>query len=417
MTRDGILMATMKLIGIVVILACTVTLSTVNGTPAPPNTKTFHPGQAITSVDEREPAIRRDFLGDAACQECHQEIGNTYAHTTHHLTSQLPNKDSILGKFTDRENILKTADPDLYFRMDARESGFYETAVFWQPPDQETRTERIDIVTGSGHKGQTYLYWKGDQLFQLPVSYWTDLKRWINSPGYTEGIANFDRPIFPQCLECHATYFQTIPSEKTENDYKKTGFVLGISCERCHGPGRAHAEYERSKPTNVSLGTHSIVNPASLPRDRQIEVCAQCHGGIGQPIAPAFSYVPGQQLDKYVILPHPDADARVDVHGNQVALMQRSLCYQNSQMTCTTCHDVHAPERAAASYSEKCFQCHQDRDCGEFVKMGAKIRDNCIDCHMPLQDSNLIVSDLNGEQVKARIRNHWIKVYTTGQNP
>ncbi|MFZ0617310.1 MAG: hypothetical protein WAM01_01355, partial [Candidatus Acidiferrales bacterium] len=62
-------------------------------------------------------------------------------------------------------------------------------------------------------------------------------------------------------------------------------------------------------------------------------------------------------------------------------------------------------------------QCHQDRDCGEFVKLGAKIRDNCIDCHMPLQDSNVIVSDLNGQQVKARIRNHWIKVYATQLNP
>ncbi len=71
-----------------------------------------------------------------------------------------------------------------------------------QPPQQKTRTERIDIVTGSGIKGQTYLYWKGDQLFQLPVSYWTDLKRWITSPGYTEGVANFDRPIVPRCLEC-----------------------------------------------------------------------------------------------------------------------------------------------------------------------------------------------------------------------
>jgi mono/diheme cytochrome c family protein len=78
---------------------------------------------------------------------------------------------------------------------------------------------------------------------------------------------------------------------------------------------------------------------------------------------------------------------------------------------------VHAPERAAASYSEKCLQCHQDRDCGEYVKLGAKLRENCIDCHMPVQDSNLIVSDLVGEQVKARIRNHWIKVYRTGQSP
>jgi hypothetical protein len=251
----------------------------------------------------------------------------------------------------------------------------------------------------------------------LPVSYWTDLKRWITSPGYGEGVANFDRPILPRCLECHATYFESIPSEKAENYYKKTGFVLGISCERCHGPGRAHAEYERSKSVAVSSATHSIVNPAALPRERHIEVCAQCHGGIGQAIAPPFSYIPGQHLENYVTLPHPDAEARVDVHGNQVALTQRSRCYRSSQMTCTTCHDVHAPERVAASYSEKCLQCHQDRDCGEFVKLGAKIRQNCIDCHMPVQDSNLIVSDLNGEQIKARIRNHWIKVYPTGQNP
>jgi mono/diheme cytochrome c family protein len=78
---------------------------------------------------------------------------------------------------------------------------------------------------------------------------------------------------------------------------------------------------------------------------------------------------------------------------------------------------VHAPERAAASYSAKCLQCHKDRECGEFAKLGAKIRENCIDCHMPLQDSDLIVADLKGKQIKARIRNHWVKVYATGQNP
>jgi Cytochrome c554 and c-prime len=408
----------MKLTGRIVMLACAAALSAPSPTPAAPqHTDPVPPGQATTSVDDRGPVARRDFLGDAACQQCHQAIGNSYGRTAHHLTSQLPTKDSILGSFSRGENILKTGDPDLHFRMDAKESGFFETAVFWQPPDQKTRTERIDIVTGSGDKGQTYLYWKGDQLFQLPVSYWTDLKGWINSPGYSEGVANFDRPILPRCLECHATYFESIPSEKAENYYKKTGFVLGISCERCHGPGRAHAEYERATPVAVSSGTPSIVDPVSLPRDQQMEVCAQCHGGIGQAIAPAFSYVPGQQLEHYVRLPRPDPQARVDVHGNQVSLTERSRCYQNSHMTCTTCHDVHAPERAAASYSAKCLQCHEDRECGEFVKLGAKLRENCIDCHMPVQDSSVIVSDLDGAEVKARIRNHWIKVYPTGQTP
>jgi len=44
--------------------------------------------------------------------------------------------------------------------------------------------ERIDVVIGSGVRGQSYLYWHGDQLYELPVSYWSDGGRWINSPGY-----------------------------------------------------------------------------------------------------------------------------------------------------------------------------------------------------------------------------------------
>lgn len=365
---------------------------------------------------ERRADSRRDFVGDGVCRECHSTIAETYLRTNHHLTSQLPSKESIAGKFSGGENILKTRDPDLHFRMEARPSGFYETAVFWQPPNQKTRSERIDFVTGSGEKGQTYLYWRGNQLFQLPVSYWTELNEWVNSPGFIDGTADFVRPIVPRCLECHATYFATVSSATAENVYRKSGYVLGISCERCHGAGREHVDRERTKSTEASPVGHSIVNPVALSRDRQVEVCAQCHGGIGESVGPAFSYVPGQPLENCIRLQRPDADATVDVHGNQGALTQRSRCYQSSQMSCSTCHEVHAPERAAATYSEKCLKCHKDRDCGEFVKLGARIRDNCIDCHMPVQESNLIISNVNGKQIKARMRNHWIKVYAAPAN-
>ncbi len=46
-----------------------------------------------------------------------------------------------------------------------------------------------------------------------------------------------------------------------------------------------------------------------------------------------------------------------------------------------------------------------------FLKIGTKIAVGCIDCHMPVQQSNAIVSDSSGKQIKARVRNHWIKVY------
>jgi Cytochrome c554 and c-prime len=371
---------------------------------------TPHAADAKPPARNRSSSVRREPTGDAACRECHSAIAETFQRTAHHLTSQPPTKDSIAGSFVPGANVLKTSNPDLHFRMDVRPTGFFETAVFWQPPDQKTHSERIDIVTGSGEKGQTYLYWRGDRLFQLPVSYWTELHAWVNSPGFSDGIADFDRPIVPRCLECHATYFASLASATAENHYLKTGYVLGISCERCHGPGRQHVQEQRLHPAS-SPGNASIVNPSSLSRDRQIEVCAQCHGGIGEEVAPAFTYVPGRALENYVKLQRPDEDARVDVHGNQVALTQRSRCYQASQMTCSTCHDVHAPEREPTAYSEKCLKCHQDKDCGEFAKLGARIRENCIDCHMPVQESELIIANEGKTQIKARMRNHWIKVY------
>jgi hypothetical protein len=67
--------------------------------------------------------------------------------------------------------------------MSADSTGFYQTAVTGTGKDTTTRTERVAYVTGSNRRVQSYLYWRGDSLFELPVSYWTSLSTWINSPG------------------------------------------------------------------------------------------------------------------------------------------------------------------------------------------------------------------------------------------
>jgi hypothetical protein len=356
------------------------------------------------------------YVGDDVCGSCHQDKFGTFQPTAHHRTSQLPSAHSIAGKFTPPGNIMKTIDPGLSFRMDARDGSFYQTAVFGEPPHTKEHAEAFGLVIGSGRKGQTYLYWKGDQLFELPVSYWIELGRWINSPGYLDGTANFDRAVIPRCVECHASYFEPLTPAPLGNRYDQTDFVLGISCERCHGPGQEHVTLHRGAATAATVvmspAADGIVNPTKLSRDRQIAVCAQCHGGLGEEVAPAFSFKPGDSLDAFIKLQRPGPDAKVDVHGNQAALLERSRCFQSSgTMACTTCHDEHAPERPAASYSSRCLTCHQPEKCGMYKKMGPKIANNCIDCHMPVQKSNLIVSDVNGTDMRAQVRNHWIKVY------
>ena len=48
-------------------------------------------------------------------------------------------------------------------------------------------------------------------------------------------------------------------------------------------------------------------------------------------------------------------------------------------------------------------------------KMGAQIENECIDCHMPVEETNVIVSETAGQVVHAKMRNHWIKVYASAR--
>jgi len=346
------------------------------------------------------------YVGDTVCQHCHQDKVETFHRTSHYLTSKLPEKDSILGTFTPDANVMRTSNPELFFRMEEKDNSFFQTAVQGTAPFIESRTERFAFVVGSGGKGQTYLFWKGDDLFQLPVSYWTELG-WVNSPGYRDGQANFARPIIPRCLECHGTYFEQLPP--APNRYSKAGFIVGITCEKCHGPGGDHARQFTAKPMR-GAGS-SILNPARFSRDRQMDLCAWCHAGHGVSLQPAFSYVPGGPLDQYLRIPQPDPAAPIDVHGSQVEMLQRSRCFQQSAMTCLTCHNVHTVQHDLGEFSQRCLGCHKPGS-DTFPKKGHQVASNCVDCHMPSQPTNLIVFDQNGKKARPNVRSHWIKVYS-----
>jgi len=379
------------------------------------------PAVGFGSRQESQVATERSgYLGDASCFSCHTVLSQTYRHTAHHLTSQLPTPNSVHGSFRNDANSLTIVDPaesvepGLQFLMESRKDGFFETARSGWNSDVFQRTERIDLVTGSGKRGQTYLYWQRDRLFELPVSYWSDGHRWINSPGYIDGTADFSRVVNPACLECHATYIRALSTDPGTNRYDRESLIPGISCESCHGPGANHVRMEANHETGPKNSAQpGILNPAKFSRDRQVDLCAECHNGIQrEALAPTFSYVPGQPLSEYFKpLPSPDVE-HPDVHGNQVGLLQRSKCFRSSaKMSCSTCHDVHTTGQSAASYSLKCLTCHTWQRCGMSKKMGAQIQNQCIECHMPVEETNVIVSETAGQVVHAKMRNHWIKVY------
>ena len=349
------------------------------------------------------------FVSANVCGECHKEKLEGFLQTAHHLASQVATADSVLGNFEPGRNRMPTADPGLFFEMKTDERGYFQHVFVNRGGRTFTHGERIDIVTGAGNFGQTYLYWKGDRLYQHHASYLTESERWVNSPGfYLSGTADFSRPVTARCLECHATYFDNLAG--TTNGYTRSNHLLGVSCVRCHGPGGKHIAHHREHPEDAQ-GLH-IVHPGKLSRQRANEVCAQCHSGIGRSLRPPFSYRPGEPLEDYLQLDQRGEHVQGGVHtDNQLARLKMSRCFQNSDtMTCATCHDVHRNERGdLLRFSRKCLECHQAEQCGIHAQTGDAIRDRCIDCHMPRREDTENRFPTKGDVVTLMLRDHWIR--------
>ena len=367
------------------------------------------PAAATEALHTPPPASA--YAGDAACATCHAVEAREYIQTPHYHDSSVASRKTILGDFTPGQNVLKTPNPNLIFAMIDAPDGYYQSAVDIQDPQNlKGRAEKFDIVIGSGRRGQTYLYWHDDKLFELPVTYWTETKKWINSPGYVDGGVHFDREIVPRCLECHATTFQT--AAPPTNRYVKDSLVLGLGCEKCHGPGAEHVRREKSAhPPRDGSQEIAIVNPARLSHERQMDLCGLCHAGAGVPLTASQSFRPGDELAKYLTVTMPPPDAPVDVHGNQVQALEHSKCFTSGKLTCLTCHNVHEKQQNAESFSEHCLTCHSVQVCPRFKQMGAAIRTRCVGCHMPEGRSQALTAESNGEMVRARLRTHRIAIY------
>ncbi len=386
--------------------------------PAPATTPRAKASTPARVAPEKKSAAQSASVGDDACRSCHQDKTDSYHHTAHSITSRTPSKDSISGHFGPGSNIFKSESTNLFFEMKAATNGFFQTAVLDLSSNKVARrTERFEIVIGSGRKGQTYLYWQGDNLFQLPVSYWVEGDGWVKSPGLAEGsIYFFERIITARCLECHANSFEWLPPRP--NHYNRAAVTLGISCEKCHGPGREHVALFRSKSPTQPLPNPAIINPARLSRDRQMDVCALCHAGHGNSKTFPGTFVPGDVLSHHLELPKPSPDDYVDVHGSQVQLLKRSRCYQSSPaMTCSTCHDVHTPQRDVAAAAARCLTCHKVESCGTFAKAGHEIDRKCVTCHMPLQPTVNWLNGEGGKKLFAKVRNHRIGIYPNPPPP
>jgi hypothetical protein len=349
------------------------------------------------------------YAGDEACRSCHQAIYDSFISTAHWLTSRIAEPKYIRGSLASGENEF-VFDAHRKVVMELREDGVFQTAY---TDGKAGESERFDIVMGSGRKGQTFIYWKGREMYQLPITYFASVHAWANSPGYSPDKIFFGRYIEGRCMECHTTSFKRLSS----TEYDSAQILYGVSCERCHGPGEKHVAFQTAHPGEKQ--GRWVINPAGLSRERRLDACAVCHSGVMRSRKPAGSFLPGDTLANYFILNSSHIDSsHLDVHANQYGLLTASKCFRISGvMDCSTCHNTHVRESGnLAVYGQKCMGCHTpggQHFCTIKPPAGLSMKDNCVNCHMPVRESKNLTMLAAGRKVVSpeQVRTHLIAVY------
>ena len=237
------------------------------------------------------------YAGALNCVKCHKSVYNNYLHTAHFISTRLTDQHNIGGPYQTGSNTF-VFNKDLKVVIEKRDSGLYQAAYL---KDRQIDVHRFDITFG-GIKAESYLYWKGNELYQLPISYFKGIHRWTNSPGYDSTIADYSRHITIGCLECHSSYIkgagQQGPDSMKSSAFDRQSLLTGIDCERCHGPAGDHVYYQTSHPDDRQA--RYIVSYSTLSRQQKINMCAVCHSGSkGTMLRSTFTFKPNDNLTDY----------------------------------------------------------------------------------------------------------------------
>jgi hypothetical protein len=341
------------------------------------------------------------YIGSKACQECHPGEYAYFSNSGHSRTFRA----AVDRSLTDRLHGRTAVDPE---KPDVRWKYTKTDGQFLIDREESGKIERFvaDYAFGSGHHATTFvtvLDLAEPKVLEHRLTYYSREGSLLITPGQSEGE---DTPITTphgrelaaretrKCFRCHSTQL----SARLDSVLDPTTMIPNVSCERCHGPARAHVKAAMSG-ANASELTLPF-GADSWTAETQLRLCGDCHRHP--------SRVPPDRLR---------ADDPELARFQPIGVSQ-SRCYTQSAgaMSCVTCHNPHA--RASSDrdgYNVHCLKCHYFTPAAPAESLAAtgkqgigRVTRNCpvspekgcVDCHMPKVDS--------GQHVL--FTDHWIRI-------
>ncbi len=346
------------------------------------------------------------YVGKEACQGCHPSQFDTFTASQMGRSFRLA---TLSNSDAEWEGITPIYDEpnDLYYLPFHRGEELFVMEFRLAGRDTvHQRIEKIDYIIGSGQHTNSHMRNVNGYVYQIPVTWYAQDRMWDMPPGFQTTHSRFDRPIPEACMTCHNAMPGFI--EGSENRFSHV--PEGIDCERCHGPGSIHVrEKEAGNLVDITREADlTIVNPARLSPDLQLNICESCHTqgadvyreGMGP-----RNFRPGMPLENVVNVFMPfDTDSTTSfVMASHPVRLRMSECFKGSHeegsrlspMTCLTCHNPHVSIETLGRdhYEQACRSCHSGAgddlaaslvpSCTEPSVVRAGGSGDCATCHMP----------------------------------
>jgi Flp pilus assembly protein TadD len=319
-----------------------------------------------------------EYVGAQACASCHTQVHDTWTAGRHSKMIQPATPATVKADFSRSGETLQGRRYG--FRAVDGQYFITESELTGKPQEH-----RVEFTLGS-RRVQHYLTTidKG-RIIVLAPSWDVQRGQWFHNVEIIRPDED-DRQVVQQwnksCVGCHVSR-QDNAYDPATRAYHTEWIDFGTSCERCHGPGKAHTE-KYGRTTQNTLNTQSkpfsadsapgapklvpatpseggssalIVRPTRLDPNTSSMVCGQCHS-LRTAINPEYKagddyydyFVPALEYAPYA-RPHASqdppywADGRPRRFSNDAIGLWESACFLRGGATCTTCHtNPHLPD-------------------------------------------------------------------------
>lgn len=361
------------------------------------------------------------YVGKEACKECHADKYESYMNTGMGMSFDSATEKKSAARFSVHD-VIHDSEKDLSYYPHWRDGKMVLTEFRLKGKDTIfKRDEVVSYIVGSGQHTNSHMINVNGYVYQAPATYYTQKGTWDLPPGFEHGFnSRFSRKIELECMSCHNAY-----PKLAEGSTNKYDFIpRGIDCERCHGPASRHIEEMKAGHVIDAQKEidYTIVNPAKLPVQLQLDICQRCHiqgNAILGEGKSWYDFKPGMKLESVMNVFMPVYKGAEDEHimASHAERMKRSKCYLQSivlaenynkthptlkpyqhAMTCVTCHNPHISVRSTdkSVFDAACRNCHQSeggatlpnpavsvKSCSISINERNKTGNNCVACHMP----------------------------------